>query len=578
MKKANRLLFAVVLFVFLNAAGLCFAQGTAFTYQGLLTESNGPANGSYDLTFKLFNALSGPSQVGSTITDTATTVSNGLFTVVLDFGAQYNGTSYWLELGVRSNGVGSFFTLSPRQELTPTPYAVTAENLDGTLLASQLTGTLPSGLLSGIYAGPLTLNNAANSFTGNGSGLTGIDALTLDGLGPNNFWQTTGNAGTSPGVNFLGTTDGQGLELRAPFVGINRTVPVTGDDVFAVTSPTTNYYGGMYVDTVGSNTLPFYGYSLAGNAVAWTFIDGQASDEWMLFNNGFWLTVATNGYTGLGMTFPSAPLDLLSRNLWDVFNPGTPGDFRLGDGTQGLKIGVATGGGGAGDVRIFAYGGTSRLILGSSNYDGMVTLNGHSVGINTLGPAQFASLDVESTNTDGVFGTTSYSGGNGVVGEADIGGDAYGVLGTSASGYGVVGQGFGGTGIGVWGSSAVPTSGIGVLAQGANQTSPALSINQGTFQVQGAGFGTHTAAFIHKTSAANSFFDWSIIDNPVCNGDPNAILMVTHVYNPHNDSTIETYEPHPYGVFYTDPNWAIYNDDEADMATNIAFNVLVIKP
>src|SRR2546430_7679924 len=43
-----------------------FAQGSAFTYQGVLTDNGHPANGSYDLTFTLFSvpsdgiALAGP--------------------------------------------------------------------------------------------------------------------------------------------------------------------------------------------------------------------------------------------------------------------------------------------------------------------------------------------------------------------------------------------------------------------------------------------------------------------------------------------------------------------------------------
>jgi hypothetical protein len=569
-------LVAVVLFAFLNAAAFCFAQGTAFTYQGLLSESNGPANGSYDLTFKLFNALSGPAQVGSTITDTATSVSNGLFTVILDFGAQYNGTSYWLELGVRSNGVGSFATLIPRQELTPAPYAVTAENLDGTVLASQLTGTLPSSLLSGSYGDALTLNNAGNSFTGNGSGLTGVSAATLGGLGPLNFWQTTGNAGTTPGVNFLGTTDGKALELKAPFVGINRTTAITGADIFSVTSSSSGF-GGMYVDTAAGG-LPFYGYAQAGLDVAFTYIDGSDLNNWILYNNGNWLTVATSGNVGIDTTSPQAPLDVASGNHWDVFNSGTFGDFRIGDGTQGLKIGVATGGAGAGDTRIFAFGGTSHLILGSSTNDGVLTVAGTSVGIDTLTPSPFRALDVEgSTNqSDGVFGTTLGSGGNGVHGVASVGGDAYGVWGESTSGDGVVGGGEGGAGVGVFGYSYVSGTGTGVLAQAADNASPALTIATGGLRVAGAGVGTSTTAFIQVSSATNIAGATTLISNPLCNGDSNAVLIVTHSYSPPGASG--GYHNHPIGVYYDGSHWNIYNDDAATMPVGIGFNVLVIKP
>src|SRR5450755_966192 len=102
------------------------AQGTAFTYQGRLNDGANPANGSYDLTFALFSVNSGAGQVGSALTNTATAVSNGLFTVTLDFGNQFPGASRWLELSVCTNGAGSFITLNPRQPITATPYAITA--------------------------------------------------------------------------------------------------------------------------------------------------------------------------------------------------------------------------------------------------------------------------------------------------------------------------------------------------------------------------------------------------------------------------------------------------------------------
>src|SRR5712671_4899684 len=66
-----------------------FAQSTFFTYQGRLTSGGSVANGSYDLTFSLWNSASGPSQIGGTITNATTAISNGLFTVTLDFGANF---------------------------------------------------------------------------------------------------------------------------------------------------------------------------------------------------------------------------------------------------------------------------------------------------------------------------------------------------------------------------------------------------------------------------------------------------------------------------------------------------------
>jgi hypothetical protein len=189
MKPKQLLLVAVVFYSLLTPVRLALAQGTAFTYQGRLNDGANPAHGNYDLTFGLFSVSSGAGQVGNTLTNSATAVSNGLFTVTLDFGNQFPGADRWLEMSARTNGNGAFTTLSPRQKLTPTPYAITAENV------------VPGAGLSGTYSSAVTLNNPGNSFSGNGAGLT-------------NVWHTAGNAGAIAGPNFLGTTDNQPLELH----------------------------------------------------------------------------------------------------------------------------------------------------------------------------------------------------------------------------------------------------------------------------------------------------------------------------------------------------------------------------
>ncbi|MDB6111881.1 MAG: hypothetical protein JWR69_3631 [Pedosphaera sp.] len=190
------------------------AQSSGFTYQGRLTDNGSPATGRYDLTFALFTGSNSVSQVGATLTKSAVGVTNGLFATTLDFGGAFPGADRWLELSVRTNGGGAYVILTPRQQLSPTPYAITASNLSGTLPAAQLSGTLPGGLISGTYGGAVNMNNAANSFAGNGGGLTNVNAKTVGGLSASNFWQLGGNAGTTAGVNFLGTTDDQPLEFR----------------------------------------------------------------------------------------------------------------------------------------------------------------------------------------------------------------------------------------------------------------------------------------------------------------------------------------------------------------------------
>ncbi len=99
-------------------------------------------------------------QQAVTLTQTATAVSNGLFTSTLDFGNQFPGADRWLEIAVRTNGGGAFSTLAPRQALTPTPYAIFA----GKVNASGISGTLaPGNIANGTITTLMLANGAVGS-------------------------------------------------------------------------------------------------------------------------------------------------------------------------------------------------------------------------------------------------------------------------------------------------------------------------------------------------------------------------------------------------------------------------------
>ncbi|HWY31746.1 MAG TPA: hypothetical protein VNX46_13385, partial [Candidatus Acidoferrum sp.] len=126
--------------------GSAAAQSTTFQYQGHLNDQGGPATGSYDLAFSIYDASTNGDQVGSIVTNSATAVSNGCFFVALDFGNIFNGNNYWLQIAARTNGGGDFTLLTPRQPITSVPYAITARDavgLTGSLSASQISGTIP---------------------------------------------------------------------------------------------------------------------------------------------------------------------------------------------------------------------------------------------------------------------------------------------------------------------------------------------------------------------------------------------------------------------------------------------------
>ncbi len=74
---------------FLTVLLCCFstamAQTTAFNFQGRLNDGNSPANGRYDLQFKLFDSITGGNQVGSAIPKLNLMLVNGVYSTQLDF-------------------------------------------------------------------------------------------------------------------------------------------------------------------------------------------------------------------------------------------------------------------------------------------------------------------------------------------------------------------------------------------------------------------------------------------------------------------------------------------------------------
>jgi hypothetical protein len=209
-------------------AGLVGAApvGTAFTYQGRLADGGKPANGLYDFSFGIWDALNGSSQLGSSFNTNSLLVTNGLFTVTLDFGNVFDGNARWLAISVRTNGAPSFSALTPRQPLMPQPHVSYASNAAAAASASLATGLssqtvsnagFPSGAVTaGKLAGGQvvkSLNGLADAVTLSGSdaSLTVTPAGNALVLWATNNWLLSGNSGTTNAV--LGTLDWQPLDL-----------------------------------------------------------------------------------------------------------------------------------------------------------------------------------------------------------------------------------------------------------------------------------------------------------------------------------------------------------------------------
>src|SRR5204863_1591168 len=153
MKTTHQILLVALLFCI---ATQLESQTTTFTYQGRLNEGINPANGFYDLRFALYDAGTNGSLIGAFLTNAPVAVSNGLFTATLDFGNVFNGSARWLEIGVRTNGsAGAFTTLSPRQQITSTPYAIQSLNAASATVASSANSVSAANISGTIAYGQL---------------------------------------------------------------------------------------------------------------------------------------------------------------------------------------------------------------------------------------------------------------------------------------------------------------------------------------------------------------------------------------------------------------------------------------
>ncbi|MEQ1641888.1 MAG: tail fiber domain-containing protein [Pyrinomonadaceae bacterium] len=116
---------ANIIFITAVLSAAVAGQTTEFTYQGQLQSSSTPGNGSFDFEFVLFDAASGGVAVTPVLPRSGVTVTNGIFSVILDFGiAGFLGPARYLEIRVREAGGGAFTTLGPRQIVSSSPHSI----------------------------------------------------------------------------------------------------------------------------------------------------------------------------------------------------------------------------------------------------------------------------------------------------------------------------------------------------------------------------------------------------------------------------------------------------------------------
>jgi hypothetical protein len=344
--------------------------GTGFTYQGQLKDGGQPVNDDCEMAFRLYDAALGGDQVGSAITATVP-ISDGVFTVGLDFGAVFTGTARWLGIAVQCPGDAGFAILSPRQALTPVPYALALPGL-----WTQQNGTSPN--LIGGYGG----NWVAD----------GVVAATIGGGGELGFPnRVTGHFGTvAGGVNNAATADnatvggGDDNQANGPYAVVAGGYLNRADHEYATIGGGLNNNAGGFVATVGGgggNVATGLAATVAGGG--WITATGDFAAVGGGHHNAACGTGATvdggeynaanNNYTAIGggitNTVDSA-WATIGGGISNTVTGGAP-QATIGGGHANVADGVnATVGGGqdntAGDLNTTVAGGYHNVSSGES--------------------------------------------------------------------------------------------------------------------------------------------------------------------------------------------------------------------
>jgi trimeric autotransporter adhesin len=366
------------------------ATGSGFTYQGRLIKNGQAISDTCALSLSLWDSVSGGAFLNSNTFNTVP-ISNGLFTVQLDYGASaFTGDARWIETAVKCTGDANYVTLSPRTKLTATPYAIYALNswaLNGN------SGTGGTGFIG-------TTDNTALSIGTNGQANLRIYPQSQS---PNLIGGYSGNI-------FSPTLYGQTIAGGGSFFYENRTL---------------REYG-----TVGGgrkNQSDGYGATIAGG------IDNWANNDYATIAGGLH-NYATGSSAAIGGGFYNVASGYVAYVGGGDLNWATTQNATIGGGysntiTGGQSIANNTIGGG---VFNFNSGFAATIAGGHGN---------QAIGEwSSMGGGGFNTASGRSTTVSGgeynlASGAGSTVGGGGWNGSTS-GNKAYGVASTIAGGFG----------------------------------------------------------------------------------------------------------------------------------------------
>ena len=316
-----------------------------------------------------------------------------------------NGTlNEWMRITSAGNvGIGTTNPLGKLHVAGVTPNIILGDSVNS-VTSGVLGGTVSGGGQSGganrVTDNFGTVGGGFNNQAGDNAGTTSDQPFATIGGGKSNA--ATGEGSTVAG----GETNGASGFSATVTGGFLNTA--SGDGA-VVAGGNSNIAGGLYAVVAGGNSNVASGTRsiVAGGAIntasgflsfaagcganaahfgAFVWSDSNCTSTASTASNQF--LINASGGVGIGTNAPQSRVHILGGQ-WDLSS--TEGDFKIGDPTYRLKMGVATGGGGAGDARIYASGGTNRLIFGTGTTD-VVSVFGNQVGIGTIAPTQ--TLDV----------------------------------------------------------------------------------------------------------------------------------------------------------------------------------------
>jgi len=228
-----RLVSATTLTGLLSVAA--FGQPTSLTYQGQLKQQGLPLNDLVDMRFTLYDSEPAGKPIAGPLSFAAVAVENGLFTVELDFGAAaFQQGGQWLRIDVRAphdpSDVSAYTTLTPRQRITATPFALSVPGLATSEEGVEVSGNIhtPGEVIASAFS-----SNSPLIFKVNPSNTECArfkDTNCFLGLGTTNPLARLHIGGT-PGVDGIRFPDGS-LQTTAAGVGAGGFWSASGTDIF----------------------------------------------------------------------------------------------------------------------------------------------------------------------------------------------------------------------------------------------------------------------------------------------------------------------------------------------------------